>query len=137
MTKNQLFRKIPPKNVVINILNVFGLKDFDDQRYFSRKDLETLKCVEAMNNTMKSLLGEYYLPCKSRTYLNDLTPKNVITVLRQIVRLYDYNIISREKYIKGDKFIIYQLTPNIEKKYRPITIESIQSNKKACTVSFD
>ena len=27
MTKNQLFRKIPPKNVVINILNVFGLKD--------------------------------------------------------------------------------------------------------------
>ena len=137
MTKNQLFRKIPPKNVVINILNVFGLKDFDDQRYFSRKDLETLKCVDSMNEKIKPLLSEYYLPCKSRTYLNDLTPKNVITILRQIVRLYDYNVISKEKYIKGDKFIIYQLVANVEKKYRPITIESIQSNKKACTVNFD
>lgn len=137
MTKNQLFRKIPPKNVVVHILNVFGLKDFDDQRYFSRKDLETLKCVEEMNNTIKPLLGEYYLPCKSRTYLNDLTSKNAITVLRQIVRLYDYNILSKEKYIKGDKFIIYQLTPNVEKKYRPITIENIHNNKKACTVRFD
>ena len=137
MTKNQLFRKIPPKNVVINILNVFGLKDFDDQRYFSRKDLETLKCVESMNEKIKPLLSEYYLPCKSRTYLNDLTPKNVITILRQIVRLYDYNVISKEKYIKGDKFIIYQLVANVEKKYRPITIESIQSNKKVCTVNFD
>lgn len=137
MTKNQLFRKIPSKNVVINILNVFGLKDFDDQRYFSRKDLETLKCVDSMNEKIKPLLSEYYLPCKSRTYLNDLTPKNVITVLRQIVRLYDYNVISKEKYIKGDKFIIYQLVANVEKKYRPITIENIQNNKKACTVSFD
>ena len=137
MTKNQLFRKIPPKNVVINVLNVFGLKDFDDQRYFSRKDLETLRCVDTMNNKIKPLLVDYYLPCKSRTYLNDLTPKNVITVLRQIVRLYDYNVISKEKYIKGDKFIIYQLVPNVDKKYRPITIENIQNNKKACTVSFD
>ena len=136
MTKNQLFRKIPPKNVVINVLNVFGLKDFDDQRYFSRKDLETLRCVDTMNNKIKPLLVDYYLPCKSRTYLNDLTPKNVITVLRQIVRLYDYNVISKEKYIKGDKFIIYQLVPNVDKKYRPITIENIQNNKKVI-VSFD
>ena len=90
-----------------------------------------------MNNKIKPLLVDYYLPCKSRTYLNDLTPKNVITVLRQIVRLYDYNVISKEKYIKGDKFIIYQLVPNVDKKYRPITIENIQNNKKACTVSFD
>ena len=137
MTTNQLFRKIPPKNVVVRILNVFGLKDVEDQRYFSRKDLEALKCVEEMNNTIKPLLGEYQLPCKSRTYLNDLTPKNVITVLRQIVRLYDYNVVSKEKYIKGDKFIIYQLTPNVEKKYRPITIENIQNNKQACTISFN
>ena len=57
MTKNQLFRKIPPKNVVINILNVFGLKDFDDQRYFSRKDLETLKCVESMNEKIKPMIA--------------------------------------------------------------------------------
>jgi len=137
MTKNQLFRKVPPKNVVIKVLNVFGLEGFDDQRYFSRKDLDSIKCVQNMNLHIKPILADFYLPCKSRTYLNDLTTKNVITILRQIVRLYNYNIISREKYIKGDKFIIYQLTPNEDKRYRQITIENIKENRKACIVSFD
>lgn len=136
MTKNQLFRKIPPRNMVIKILNAFGLKDFNDQKYFSRKDLESINCVQTINE-MKNILGEYYLPCKSRTYLNDLTNKNSITILRQIVRLYDYNVVSKEKYIKGDKFIIYQLIPNTAKKYIPITFANNQNNKQACTVNFD
>ena len=136
MTKNQLFRKIPPRNMVIKILNAFGLKDFNDQKYFSRKDLESINCVQKINE-MKNILGEYYLPCKSRTYLNDLTNKNSITILRQIVKLYDYNVVSKEKYIKGDKFIIYQLIPNTAKRYIPITFENNHDNKEACTVNFD
>ena len=137
MTKNQLFRKIPPQNIVIKILNIYGLKDFDDRHFFSRKDLETIKCIDYLNKHIKDLLSEYYLPCKSRTYLNDINTKNAITILRQIVRLYDYNITSKEKYIKGDKFIIYQLVPIIEKKYKPINIENKKENEVACIVTFD
>ena len=137
MTKNQLFRKIPPKNIVIKLLNIFGLEGFEDIKFFSRKDLEKLGSVEKMKHLVKPLLNEYYLPCKSRTYLNDLTSKNVITILRQIVRLYDYNISSKEKYIKGDKFIVYQLHANTNKKYVPIIIDNIKTNKKACIVDFD
>ena len=127
-TKNQLFRETPPYDLCIKILNTFGLANFDDLKYFSRHDLKMLGCVEKMS-MLKIQLERYYLPCKARTYLNDLNTKNVITILRQIVRLYGYTVLSREKYVKGDKFIIYQLTTNNAYTYRSvITVKNKHSD---------
>ena len=38
MTKNQLFRKIPPKDLVNQIVKAFGLKSLDDETKFSKKN---------------------------------------------------------------------------------------------------
>ena len=133
MSKNQLFRQIPPEHVCEKVLNAFGLKNFKDPTYFSRKDLQALHCVDMMKE-LKEELAQFYLPCKARTYLNDMNTKNIITILRQICRLYDYSVQSREKYIKGDKFIIYQIIPRNNQKYQPLTI---QQDKESCTVAFD
>ena len=73
---------------------------------------------------LKPELEKCYLPCKSRTYLNDLNNKNVITILRQIVRPHGYLVYSREKYIRGDKFIIYQLISSEQRYYRPMAIDN-------------
>ena len=136
MPKNQLFRQTPPMETCILVLNAFGLRDFDDTTNFSRRDLEMLQCVSKME-ALKTELMRYYLPCKARTYLNDLNAKNVITVLRQVARLYGYSVQSREKYIKGDKFIIYQLVPTEKRKYQPMTISTSQDDETACIVTFD
>lgn len=136
MPKNQLFRQVPPRDVCQKVLEAFGIKDLDDTINFSRKDLKAISCIEKMEE-LKSLLIKYYLPCKARTYLNDLNVKNVITILRQIVRLYGYSISSREKYIKGDKFIIYQLIPTEKRRYQPLTVSTFNEDEKACIVSFD
>ena len=133
-SKNQLFRKIPSLEIALEIVRCFGLSDFDDNRNFSRKDLIIFNSVEKIKE-MKKELEEYYIPCKARTYLNDLNTKNVITVLRQIVKCHGYTINSREKYIRGDKFIIYQLTPIETYFYRPINLEI--NDKKQCVVRFD
>jgi len=128
MTKNQLFKMTPPRTVCLRVLNAFGLSSFDDDHNFSRSDLETIGCVNKMEK-LKPVLLEYYLPCKARTYLNDLNSKNVITILRQLVRLYDFSVISKEKYIKGDKFIIYQLVSMDNRTYQPVTItDNTQQN---------
>lgn len=127
MVNNQLFRKTPPREICLKILNAFGLKDFTDTRNFSRKDLEVIKCLDKINE-FKDELQEYYIPCKSRTYLNELNTKNVITILRQIVRLHNYSVVSREKYIKGDKFMIYQLVPSETRNYQPVTISTNSDN---------
>ncbi len=136
MPKNQLFRQIPPIELCIKVLNAFGLTDLSDTTYFSRKDLESTKCVESLTE-LKDELAECYLPCKARTYLNDLNSKNAITVLRQISRLYGCSVQSREKYIKGDKFIIYQLIPRNNQSYQPMTISKFKTEEEVCVVTFD
>ena len=137
MPKNQLFRKTPPSDLCHKVLAAFGLRGFCDTTYFSRKDLESTSCVQILTH-LKAELNDYYLPCKARTYLNDLNSKNAITILRQISRLYGYAVQSREKYIKGDKFIIYQLIPSNNQVYQPMTISTPQhENDTSCIVTFD
>ena len=123
-------------DMCVLVLQSFGLRDFNDTTNFSRRDLDMLLCVEKMER-LKPELMKYYLPCKARTYLNDLNSKNVITILRQIARLYGYSVQSREKYIKGDKFIIYQLIPTEKRKYQPMTISTSSEDERACIVTFD
>ena len=130
MTKNQLFRKIPPKELVELIVKAFGLKSLDDGTKFSKKKLKLINTVDTVNS-FKSQLEKYYLPCKARTYLNGLTEKNVITVLRQCIRIYGYRIVSREKYMKGCKFIIYSLCKLESKKYKPLLeIKPVEEEEK-------
>ena len=139
MTKNnQLFRKIPPEELVLKIIQTFGLKDFDDRRIFSRKQLDKLKTVDKIND-LKSELNKYYLPCKSRTYLNGLNNKNVITVLRQCIKLYGYIVVSREKYSKGEKFIIYNIKSLDEKQNEACRnkIKTVNKCKKTIVINFD
>jgi hypothetical protein len=133
MSKNQLFRQIPPIHTCERVLHAFGLKNFTDPTFFSRKDLAAIRCVDSMR-ALKDELSLYYLPCKARTYLNELNTKNIITILRQLCRLYNYSVQSREKYIKGDKFIIYQIIPSDNQKYQPMTIHQ---GGESCTVVFD
>ena len=70
--------------------------------------------------------------------MNGLTEKNVITILRQCVRVYGYKIVSKEKYMKGEKYILYQLemdmnvsnsdTPTEEKESK---IKKSETNNKS------
>ena len=119
MKKDQLFKKNPSNELFEKLLNAFGLNDLNDKRSFSRKDLQYIKTVDKINN-LKSELHDCYLPCKSRTYLSGLTEKNVITILRQILKTRNYTIVSREKYMKGCKFIIYNLSKMEQQAYTPL-----------------
>lgn len=135
-SKNQLFKIIPSFELVTEVIKTFGLTDFNDNRNFSRRDLSILGTVEKIIE-LKPELEKCYLPCKSRTYLNDLNNKNVITVLRQIVRPHGFLVYSREKYIRGDKFIIYQLVPSEQRNYRPMAIDNNIDPFKHAIVRFD
>lgn len=121
--KNQLFRKEPNNEIINKLLNSFGLDNLNDNRHFSRDDLKKLNSVEKLYK-IKNELNEYYIPCKARTYLNDLNEKNIITILKQFIKIKDYTIISREKYSNKKKFIIYQLITLEQKNWNPILTKS-------------
>ena len=141
MKKDQLFKKNIDDELFTKILNSFGLQNLDDSRSFSRKDLKILKTVEKIRG-LKLELEECYLPCKARTYLNGLDEKNVVTILRQILKTRNHTISSREKYMRGEKFIIYSLCPLETKKYNPILDNNVQNkdqdtSKKPILLTFD
>ena len=139
MRKDQLFKKNPSNELFLKVLNSFGLQSLDDKRSFSRKDLKYIKTVENIN-TLKSELADCYLPCKARTYLTSLNEKNVITVLRQILKTKNYTISSREKYMKGCKFIIYNICKLESKTYKPLLeldAEDKEDTNKPIVISFN
>ena len=136
MKKNQLFRKVPSDEVLNKIVDAFGFRSLNDRRSFSRNDLLKLDTVAKVQE-MKPLLEQYYLPCKARTYLNELTEKNVVTILRQCLKTKGFTICSREKYLKGDKFIIYSICPLDQKEYVSVVSGNIDMQAKSTVITFD
>jgi hypothetical protein len=129
MTINQLFRKKPSKDLVIEFLKIYGLDGFEEGKTFTRNCLNTLNIEENLINFV-SKLNEYYLPCKRKIYLEEITIKKSITILRQILKLFDYVVKSNERYIKGEKIIVYHIKSlNVSKK------DNIDNDK--CIISFD
>lgn len=119
MNKNQLFKEYPSKELALTIVNSFGLHDFDDDRSFTKDDIVRLNTIDKIS-ILKNDLMKCYLPCKQRTYLNDLNTKNVITILRHVCKCYNYCILSTEKHVKKQKLIIYKITKISDKEYKPI-----------------
>ena len=128
--KNQLFRHSPNEKTTLDVLSLFGIEGFDDNHSFTRENLVDLKTVEKMNDMIDSL-SLYYIPCKSKQYLTDLTEKKCITVLRQLLKIHNYTLFSKEKFVKGKKHLFYQVIP--------IQVELLTTNRtqNQIIISFD
>ena len=108
MPINQLFKNMPERSFVITLINLYGIEDFDDAKYFTKKTLEKLNTIEKIND-IRDKLSEYYIDCKSKTYLQDITLKRCIVILRQFLRCHGYTLFSKEKFVKGEKQTIYKI----------------------------
>ena len=61
---------------------------------------------------IKNMLLPYYILCKSKIYLNNISVKKTITLLRQLLKVYDYKLVSNDYYIKSIKYILYTIIIN-------------------------
>jgi hypothetical protein len=108
MNKNQLFKKLPPIDLFERLVKIYGLTDINDCRKFTKEHLIKNKTLEKIEG-LREELEEYYLPCKTTKYLTDLDEKKLITILRQIAKIFDYHVISNEKYLNSKKVLQYSL----------------------------
>lgn len=108
--KNQLFKVSPNIEITGKILENFGIKGLDDIHSFTRDNLCDLDTVNNINEMYDELL-RYYIPCKAKKYLTDLNEKKCITVLRQFLKIQNYTLMSKEKYVGGKKILFYQVIP--------------------------
>ena len=100
MPINQIFNKKVPIKLINELINIIGIKDLDDTREFYYSNIESKICD--INEKLVEL-KPYYIPCKRKIYFNELDNKKIVTILRQVVKLYDYIVVSKEKYIKDKK----------------------------------
>lgn len=131
MKINQLFIKTVDLDTLKSLLDCFDLRGLNDARMFSKKELEQRRTLEKLAE-LKPILQEYYLKCKSSLYLENMTEKKALTVLKQVIRLYGYSLESTEKNINNKKLIYYKLMSLDSKNTR----QSISISRESGTLDF-
>lgn len=111
MKINQLFTKPMETQDLEKLLKCFELKGLHDMHMFSKKDLEQLHTADKINN-MKPMLAEHYMKCKANMYLENITVKKALTIMKQFLRLFGYTLESIEKNIHSKKVIYYKIKPS-------------------------
>ena len=132
--KDQNFKNIPDLKIINLLLETFGLDGLEDDRYFTKEHMKEIQTVEKIN-LLKPQLQEYYIPCKSKIYLQNLNEKKVITILRQFIKKYNYKVFTFEKSIQGKKHITYRLMYINDDFLSPKKNEMVE--KRKYIVSFD
>jgi hypothetical protein len=122
MGKHQLFKDIPPAELVVKVIQCFGFKNLEDKGCICKKYFNSMNVIQKMNELLPEL-RKYYLPCKARAYLNELTNNSVMTILRQVLRPHNYVVASREKYVNREKLINYNLVNKNEINHETIKPE--------------
>jgi hypothetical protein len=105
----QLFKKSPDNLILLKILNTLGIDEFKEEFSFRKKDLLSMGTIDKMK-LIETELREYYYPCKAKLYLDNIDENKCITIIRQFLRFFGHNLISKEKYNYGEKYIIYSLS---------------------------
>ena len=111
---NQLFRILPNRDLMINILYIYGINGFNDKSTFTKNDLLKINTLDNLTKYIDEL-NKIYIPCKSKIYLNNITLNKSITILRQLLKTQNYKIISNDKYINNHKCTLYHIAPIIKK----------------------
>ena len=70
----QLFCKKPDNTILEKVLECFEIKDLQDNKSFTRKNLKDMNTVTQLEKIIDDL-NEYYIPCKSKKYLTKLDEK--------------------------------------------------------------
>lgn len=126
LINSQLFKKKPSLEFVTKVAILYNIKEFKESQKFTLSNLESLNTVQKLNEIIPEL-KEYYINCKAKKYLENLDPKRAVTILRQLLKSIDYNLVSKEKYTNGRKFLEYRVEP----------LQKGSKVKKKILVTFD
>jgi hypothetical protein len=105
----QLFVKKIPYDLLVRILNVFELEGLEDNKEFTKEELLKNNVVKRMYLEIIPDLILYYIDCKAQRYLNNLTIKKCLTILKQVLRLFNYSVAKKEIIINKKKYVKFSL----------------------------
>lgn len=129
----QLYRSSVPNDLFVRVYQCFGYEKLNQEYMFSKADLERLNTVENMI-VLRNELCQYYIPCKAKLYLSNLNELKCITVFRQLLRLNNIVLVSKQKYVKHKKITFYSI--QFEKNEKHDICHSMKVNNGYTILSF-
>ena len=138
MIINQLFIHKPSNELLTKIIKAFGLNDINDKREFTQIDMDKHNTLEKFH-TLEKELGDCYIPCKRKEYIDNIKNiiyKEAVTIFRQILKAHNYDLYSKEKFIKGTKYLVYKIVTKQEKTILNKT-KKYHPKKKEFVIVFD
>ena len=107
------------------------MDSLNDTNFFTKETLKEYDTISKLNE-MKDTLEAYYLPCKANNYINNITDKRCIVILRQFIRVHGYTLISKERYVNGKKMSVYRLLEDDK-----CSTPTKKKHKKNIVISFE
>lgn len=108
MRKHLFFRKIPDLNFLERLLLCYGIDKYGADITFTKDDLRNIHTQDKVTELLVEL-KTYYIPCKAKVYLQDISVQKCITILRQILRLHTCYLLSNQKMKNGQKVVLYTI----------------------------
>jgi hypothetical protein len=114
MSLFQLFKKKPSDDIINEVLHITGFNSLDDPKEVSRTYLDSDEVIEKYLEIQENV-ASFYIPCKSKKYIIDTpTGKNIITIIRHMLKTRGYSVQSQEKYKSGQKTTVYKIIPKTD-----------------------
>lgn len=107
MTINQLFKNKIPYDLFLKFLLIFDIIESN----ISNSIIIKANINDAIINKFLDLkldIIKYYIDCK-HSYFESINSTKLITILKQILKLYDYKLESYEKYINQKRMKLYKI----------------------------
>jgi hypothetical protein len=100
-----MFRKVPPLEILDQVLRSLKIGSLTEKRWFSKEELT----LETLDEWMP-LIEPFYLPCKAERYLQgEMTPSRIITVVRHMLKAHKIELKVQERMVNGHKTTLYQV----------------------------
>lgn len=126
MKINQLFVSIVDDETLNDLLECIPLHGLDDKNAFSKDDIVANGSIQVFNDNVLEKLRHYYLPCKANMYLFNISVMGFITIIKQVLRLFNYKLVSIKKNSGKKKIIYYKIHQNIIDAETIVPIENKQ-----------
>lgn len=121
-----------PLDLALQVLQCFDLYALYDSGPFCKCDLVIRRTPQRMQ-ALLPVLGPYYTPCKRKLYCPEtLDVYKCVTILRQVLRLHNAQVVTREGYHQKVKCVMYRVVSGVDVYPSPFSMRPTER-----TISFD
>ena len=104
MEPKGIFKSVPAKELVEEIIFFLHFLGFHDTKTFTKKDIPKDRFEEIV-----TWIEPYYVPCKAKRFLSDINENKQITILRHLLKVHEYDLYAHEKILNSVKVTTYKI----------------------------